>query len=168
VSIWHGGADATVKASNAVESEKQWVSAHGLSSTPSRTEALDGRRRSLWLSPATGEVLVESHLIPGMGHGAPLSTRGPDGLGAVAPFMLEAGVSSSLEIARFWGIAQPEAEVRTKAEPSPSMGEPSDPVRPAKTRESLVDQVLSSVGRHVSAEVKDVIARALKAAGLGG
>jgi hypothetical protein len=50
--------------------------------------------------------VIEQFEILGMGHGVPLATGGAFGLGAEGPFMLEAGLSSTREIARFWGILQ--------------------------------------------------------------
>ena len=46
---------------------------------------------------------------PGLGHGTPLATgNGDEHFGTAAPFLLEAGLSSSYRIATFWGIAQGE------------------------------------------------------------
>jgi poly(3-hydroxybutyrate) depolymerase len=42
------------------------------------------------------------NMIAGMGHGTPLG----DGLGAPGPYMLDVGISSTREIARFWGLAK--------------------------------------------------------------
>jgi feruloyl esterase len=158
VSIWHGDADATVTSSNATQSERQWTSVHGLPTQPDRTEHIGALTRSVWLSPQTGDVVVESNRIKGLGHGAPLSTQGPDALGSTTAFMLEAGVSSSLEIARFWGLAPPRADA-----PDARPHTTADPQR----KVGLLDQVMASVADHVSPEVRAVIAKALKAAGLG-
>jgi poly(hydroxyalkanoate) depolymerase family esterase len=165
VSIWHGDADAMVKVSNAGESEKQWTAVHGLPAAPSRTEDLPGRRRLSWLSPETGQVLVESNILHGMGHGTPLATQGPEGLGAVAPFMLEAGVSSTLEIARFWGIDQPASATVTNG-PGPAHSGPETNAQPRRAFVKLGDQVMASVAQHAPVDVNAVITRALKAAGL--
>ena len=161
LAIWHGDADGTVKPHNAGEIAKQWASAHGLPTKPDRTEALPGRTRAVWRSPETGEVLIESNLLKGFGHATPLSTGGPDGVGQAAPYMLEAGVSSSMEIARFWGIAD---EGARRAEAPAEARPPAD--RPEPEPESLGQGVMAAVGGHVPAGVRDVIASALKTAGL--
>ncbi|MDP8916985.1 MAG: PHB depolymerase family esterase [Pseudomonadota bacterium] len=166
LSIWHGDADGTVKPSNAGEIAKQWASAHGLPTRPTQTEALPGRTRAVWRSPETGEVLIESNLLKGFGHATPLATRGAEGVGSAAPYMLEAGVSSSLEIARFWGIA---GEVR--AQPAPSQGarpqaDAAEEEAPQGSGAALGDQVMATVSGHVPPAVGDVIAKALKTAGL--
>lgn len=173
LSIWHGDADGTVKPHNAGELAKQWAWAHGLPSEPTATERLAGRTRAVWRSPETGEVLIESHLLRRFGHGTPLAIGGPDGVGAAAPYMLEAGVSSTLEIARFWGIAGEQgakapareawagAQVEARAEPRPEPKAANDD--PAR---SSGDQVVAAVSAHAPAGVGEVIARALKTAGL--
>jgi len=40
-------------------------------------------------------VVLELNLVAGLGYSVPLATRGDDGVGAIAPFMLEAGLSST-------------------------------------------------------------------------
>jgi poly(hydroxyalkanoate) depolymerase family esterase len=174
VSIWHGDADATVRPHNAVEIAKQWTSAHGLRAEPDEMQTLPGRTRALWRSPG-GEVLVESNLIQGLGHGTPLQTSGPDGVGTAAPYMLEAGVSSSLEIARFWGIAPAgeatrAADASTQSKPQPKRRpEPEQPRAsspPLPDGAAIGEQVMATVSRHVPPGVQDVISKALKTAGL--
>jgi poly(hydroxyalkanoate) depolymerase family esterase len=162
VAIWHGEADATVSPRNAHAIAEQWAAAHGLANEASETEAVAGRTRAVWRAAGSDEVLIESNLIGGLGHGTPLSTLGPDGVGAVAPFMIEAGVSSSLEIARFWGIAG--AGEATDASPAPRVVSPPEPA-PAPDRGGLGAQVMASVS-HIPADVQGVISKALKAAGL--
>ena len=77
--------------------------------------------------------------------------------------MLEAGVSSSLEIARFWGLAEPAVEaesVARRAEPRAAAPEP------AGHDQTLGSSIMATVSPHVPANVKGVIEKALSAAGL--
>jgi hypothetical protein len=75
-------------------------------------------------------VVIELNTITSMGHGTPL---GDDGLGAPGPYMLNVGMSSTREIAHFWGITdRPQAtpltakvELRSKRSDS---HEPADHV----------------------------------------
>ncbi len=164
LTVWHGGADHVVSPENAEAIAAQWAVAQGLTTTPDET-GVDGRRtRRAWRGKTGGEPALELNLIQGLGHGAPLSTRGEDGLGHVAPYMLETGVSSSEEIAKFWGLAPPvgpgarSSTASTKAPPNPSLV--------FDTSFGLGDRVLSSVKDHVPPGVQDVIASALKRAGL--
>jgi poly(3-hydroxybutyrate) depolymerase len=162
LSIWHGDADSTVRPHNAVHLANQWAAVHGLTAQPSETQRLPGRTRTVWRSP-TGEALVESNLVQGLAHGTPLDTAGPDGVGSAAPYMLEAGVSSSLEIARFWGLA-PAAD--PAAEPVAGSKPRAQTNAHAESASGIGDQVMASVSGHVPAGVKSVIEQALKTAGL--
>ena len=163
LSIWHGGADMVVNTGNANRIAGQWAAAHGLSATPDETNMLFGRTHAVWRD-AAGEPAMKLHLLTAMGHGSPLATLGADGLGQAAPFMLETGVSSTLEIARFWGIAPDvltptevltREEVEARAAPSPP-----DKAHP------IGDGVMAAVSPHVSQGIQDTIAKALRAAGL--
>ncbi len=135
VSVWHGDADHTVQPLNLEESVKQWTDLHGLSGASARVEKVGRDLRRSWAG-ADGQVLVESHTIAGLGHGVPLATGDPDAIGVAGPFLLEAGVSSSLEIARFWGLVEAAPHVasthlaaaseptRAKAAPAPDAARP--------------------------------------------
>jgi poly(hydroxyalkanoate) depolymerase family esterase len=105
ISVWHGAADTTVKPSNADAVTRQWLDVHGIEDGPAtRSGAGD---HTLWIRD--GVCVVERRLVPGLGHGTPISTYGPDAAGRAGPFLLEAGVSSSFELVRFWGLAGPAA-----------------------------------------------------------
>src|SRR3954452_25472500 len=105
VSVWHGGADATVFPPNATEIIKQWSNVHGLSAGPSFEATVDGYPRQVWVNGA-GDELIESYTIPNMPHGTPLATGAADDqCGVAGPFLLEVGISSSYHIARFFGLA---------------------------------------------------------------
>src|SRR4029079_12273852 len=104
VSVWHGGADATVIPSNAREIVKQWTDVHGLPEAPSTQAMADGYPRQVWLNKA-GDELIESHSITNMAHGTPLATgRADNECGVAGPFLLEVGISSSYHIASFFGL----------------------------------------------------------------
>ena len=104
VSVWHGDADTTVVPSNAREIIKQWSDVHGVVVTSSLRSVVDGYPRKTWLSE-TGEELIESYSITGMAHGTPLATHDAEfACGAAGPFLLEAGISSSYHIAKFFGL----------------------------------------------------------------
>jgi poly(hydroxyalkanoate) depolymerase family esterase len=167
LSIWHGDADAVVRSSNAAAIASQWAIAYGLAPEPDEVREPAGRRHAIWRSPATGEVVMESHLLQGLGHGVPLATSGADGLGAAAPYMIEHGVSSTWEIARFWGIAEPAEDQPEVTEPRPILRAPTRAAAAAPTpHPGLATDILEVVGRHVPVDVQAVIAKALKSAGL--
>ncbi len=157
ISIWQGSADQTVSASNAEAIVAQWRDVHGLAKSPTVSEKDGVRTRLAWCDTA-GQTKVEMNSIAGMGHGAPI---GCDGLSHAQPFMLDVGISSTREIAQFWGIAEgvdrQSAAVSTQArsgDPGVTMTAPAA-TRPAE-------------GQHQSRapKVQQVIEDALRAAGL--
>ena len=108
ISIWHGTADHTVAHSNAQDIASQWRGIQGLNKAPTRSETVGARTRHVWHG-ATHETRVELNMIAGMGHGTPVG----DGLGTPGPFMLDVGISSTREIAHFWGIAATDKRIST-------------------------------------------------------
>lgn len=106
VSIWHGALDTTVNINNAQASLAQWADVHGLALGAVKQEMVDGAVHLSW-----GDRL-ELYTLPGLGHGAPIDSRD---VGTAAPFILDAGISSSRRIAQFWGLTQ-------KAEPADAAG----------------------------------------------
>lgn len=148
LSIWHGSGDRTVRADNAELIARQWAAAHQLTEAPSVVQALPGRARSIWRT-ALGEEVLELQVVHGLGHGTPLETAGAAGLGAAGPYLLEAGVSSTLETARFWGLADPATDA-----PSP------------ERRGSAGPSAAKPQSRPGATDVSRVIADALRAAGL--
>ena len=154
VSIWHGDADTTVAPANAEAIVRQWTDVHRLRQEPDSVELVQGYRRAVWRGP-DGAPVVESYSIRGMGHGTPLATGGTEGYGQAGPFMLEVGISSSLQIAQFWGLT---GAVRTQARPQPPPPQPRRPQTPPPPNGTPAHDLIGSVGR--------TITDALKAAGL--
>ena len=112
LSVWHGSADTVVSPLNADGILRQWTDLHGLRQEPDAVATVDGYPREVWHGPS-GEEVIESYTITMMAHGTPLSTLGDpsgDPLGAPGPFLLEAGISSSYHIARFFGLTRRPAE----------------------------------------------------------
>jgi feruloyl esterase len=112
VSVWHGAADSTVKPINADEIVKQWTDVHGLAHASSAEDAVEGYPRRVWRG-VDGRDLVESYSITGMAHGAPIAPGGVEGCGKAAPFINDAGISSTHHIARFWGLTKRRVETPT-------------------------------------------------------
>jgi poly(hydroxyalkanoate) depolymerase family esterase len=103
ISVWHGASDATVDRSNAASTVRQWQKIHGVEGAPTRVEDVDGFPRKVW-ADASGREVIEEFIIGGMGHGAPISAEGKEGLGEEGDYMLEVGISSTRHIAKFWGL----------------------------------------------------------------
>jgi poly(hydroxyalkanoate) depolymerase family esterase len=100
LSVWHGSADRTVSPSNAGEIMKQWLDVHELPLTPMSDQIVDGHSRQVWWN-AGGETVIESYTITDMAHGTPL-THSEGGI--AGPYMIEAGISSSAHIAKFFRL----------------------------------------------------------------
>lgn len=102
VSVWHGTGDRTVSEDNALAIIEQWRGVHKVPDQPSATEVVDGHVRDSW-KDASGRDAIEFYRINGMGHGTPLDAS--SGYGKAGPHMLDAGISSTVHIARSWGLA---------------------------------------------------------------
>ena len=114
LSIWHGTKDTTVDPLNATASIDQWRPLHGASVAPSVIDFVNGYPHRIW-KDAHGRAVVEEYSVTGFGHGTPLDTRGSDHGEIAAPFMLDAGISSTRLIASFWGIAPEQTNTRPRA-----------------------------------------------------
>jgi poly(hydroxyalkanoate) depolymerase family esterase len=151
VSVWHGDLDMVVNVNNAQACVAQWADVQGLALGDSKEQRVENALRLSW-----GDQL-ELYTVPGLGHGTPIDSSD---VGAPAPFILEAGISSTSRIAEFWGL---EAQ-KPAAKPRPK------PVRIVTPQPALphIEAVLES---QVEASVpygriENVIRKALKAAGL--
>ena len=89
----------TVVPSNGDELCRQWLDVHGLEEDDAQVHA--GHRE--WRD-ASGAVAVQQFVVERMGHGAPIDSKGENACGSAAPFVLEAGISSSLVMAEQWGL----------------------------------------------------------------
>jgi poly(hydroxyalkanoate) depolymerase family esterase len=106
VSVWHGSADRTVNPANADEIVKQWLDVHHLPAAPMSEADVDGYPRQVWWN-ADGETIVESYTITDMAHGTPVGIADNDErYGAQGAFLIEAGISSSYHIAKFFGLTE--------------------------------------------------------------
>jgi poly(3-hydroxybutyrate) depolymerase len=170
ISIWHGTADQTVAPSNADAVAAQWLGVHGFDrKTPARLEA-DGRLTKRVWSDATGEAKVEINIVTGMGHGTPIG----DGLGVPGPFMLDIGISSTCEIARFWNINATQTKGSTRSNLKMAAGESPSSRSPSPVPEKVAAKLPVPSDDDVSKPrpergphgIQTVIEDALRAAGL--
>src|SRR5262249_34834759 len=119
ISVWHGTTDPIVKPSNSEDIIRQWTNVHGLSERPSYQELIGSHTRRIW-SDANGQVLIEAFSIRGMAHGVPLATTSGESCGAAGAFFLDAGISSTHHIARFWCLHECLVEMPRAAAPTPA------------------------------------------------
>jgi poly(hydroxyalkanoate) depolymerase family esterase len=112
VSVWHGLADRVVNPINGEEIVRQWTYLHGLSARPTFEHNVAGHSRRVW-NDVNGDAVIEAFFIANMSHGVPLATRvGSEQCGVVGPFFLDVGISSTEQIARFWGLVEEKGEAR--------------------------------------------------------
>jgi poly(hydroxyalkanoate) depolymerase family esterase len=120
LSVWHGSADRTVHPANADEIVKQWLDLHQLPPAPMSQGVVDGYPREVWWN-ADGETVVESYTITNMAHGTPLGVADNDQrYGTGGAFLIEAGISSSFHIAKFFGLTSWIRERKAQPAESPS------------------------------------------------
>lgn len=120
LSIWHGSADQTVDQSNAAALVEQWRVLHGAPKTPSKADLVNGYPHRVWHDP-NGREVIEEYSITGLAHGTPLDTGGSRHGEKEAPFMLEAGISSTRLISRFWGIVPDQYDDRRFTAPAKAL-----------------------------------------------
>ncbi|MCF3642738.1 PHB depolymerase family esterase [Rhizobium sp. TRM95111] len=106
ISVWHGTADATVALSNAAAIVEQWRDVYRLPADAFVEKRMKDRRIRIW-PDGEGRPLIVYNEIDGLGHGTPVLEGEGGGYAASAePFMLEAGFSSTIEIAKSWGLTR--------------------------------------------------------------
>jgi poly(hydroxyalkanoate) depolymerase family esterase len=104
LSVWHGSVDRVVNPANADEIVKQWLDVHDLPALPMSEGIVNGHPHRVWWN-ADGETVVESYTITNMAHGTPLGLADNDNrYGNEGAFLIEAGISSSWLIAKFFGL----------------------------------------------------------------
>jgi poly(hydroxyalkanoate) depolymerase family esterase len=169
VSVWHGDADATVVPMNAEGLVRQWTDVHGIAAAPVE-DRINGYARKVWRRD--GVDVVESYTIAGMAHGTPLATgAAEEACGKAGPFLLEAGISSSYRIAKFFGLtgaARASAPARKAAEVERTPLAPDDQV------EIIPDERVEILGKDGDRfedargpmNVMAIITKALTSAGL--
>lgn len=181
LSVWHGSADRTVDPANAGEIIKQWLDLHDLPERPMSSGLVNGYPHQVWWDEE-GETLVESYTLTDMGHGTPLGLADNDErYGNEGAFLIEAGISSTFRIAKFFGLTEWIRPRKSASEsPSARLIPKVSPLsmRPAPPPAAHLDEVLPPLitarshpksarkaGRR-AIDVGAVIARALSAAGL--
>lgn len=157
ISIWHGSADATVSPTNAKALVEQWRTLHRAGDRPSRLEVVDGYPRQVWCNHEGREV-IEEYSITGMSHGTPLDTRSSDGCGQSGAFMLDANISSTRHICRFWGLAN--------EKPGAAQGRRSSPPQVVSTEAASVAAESPTGPQLPQVGAGKIIEDALRAAGL--
>jgi len=149
VAIWHGAADLTVNINNAQASVAQWSDLHEIALTDARQELLPGAVRLSW-----GDRL-ELVTIAGLGHGTPIDSRD---VGQAMPFILDVGISSSRDIARFWGLVA--SPVKRAPRPKPA---PAETVAEQLVLPRIEDMVVPRLRTEMETQAQSLVRRVLRA-----
>jgi poly(hydroxyalkanoate) depolymerase family esterase len=182
VSVWHGSADRTVHPGNADAIVRQWLDLHGLPLEPMSEAVVDGYPRQVWWD-GDGKTIVESFKITDMAHGTPLGVADNDErYGKQGAFMIEAGISSSYHIAKFFGLTSwirerkaderkavaesASARLIPPVSPIAAVGKPADIARVPRPARTPEDRAESRRQRRKASGVRAALARVLAAAGL--
>jgi len=107
VSIWHGSDDEVVAPANASALVQQWLDIHQVDAAGAVLDEVDGQARTSWRD-GSGAILVEHYVFDGMAHGLPVDAKSHGLTGTLAPFVPEAGISSTIRIAKSWGLLRQE------------------------------------------------------------
>lgn len=122
ISIWHGSDDDVVAPANASALVKQWLNIHHLDEERVVLDEVDGQIRQSWCDES-GTILVEHYTICGMAHAVPIDAKGSFGAGVPsAPFAFDAGISSTMRIAKSWELLQQSMSEEVLVEPK--LGDP--------------------------------------------
>lgn len=152
LSIWHGSGDLIVDPSNAKDLIAQWSSLHGVTRSPTLVDSINGHAHRMWCD-AAGREVIEEYTINGMAHGTPLDTASGKTGEVAGAHMLEAGISSTRQLLRFWGL---------KASRAPREARLS---RPASVQHAP-RAVHTQMTKAVSSQITETIESALRSAGL--
>jgi poly(3-hydroxybutyrate) depolymerase len=106
ISIWQGSADRTVNKINQQELVEQWTNVHGIDLMFDREEKLDADSGVIHKEyhNSEGKVLVETYLISGMKHGAPIAADSEHSCGEESEYILNEGICGVRQIGLFWGL----------------------------------------------------------------
>ena len=146
LSVWHGSADRVVHPGNANEIVKQWLDLHHLPQSPMSAGVVDGHPRQVWWN-ADGETVVESYTITDMAHGTPLGVAdNEERYGAQGAFLIEAGISSSYHIAKFFGLTEWIREAKAeRAEMKPEVTKTAKPQRKPVAKPAAIGPLIPPV-----------------------
>lgn len=145
VSVWHGTTDNTVSDANSRAIIDQWRGVHGADVSASEAQLVDGGHALETWKDASGRDAIEHYRIVGMGHGTPVDAT--SGYGRPAAHMLDAGISSTVHIARNWGLT-PSFERRetvASSDTAHAASKHKEPLRPDGIQE-VIESALRAAG----------------------
>lgn len=125
VSIWQGANDFFVNPVNQTEMLEQWSEVHGVDRAPDGESQVGPATRRAYADGA-GDVVIETWTVAGAGHGVFIDSASGCG-GPASAYVLDAGICSSLHIARFFGILDDDDDAAPAEDPDPPAVDDPDP-----------------------------------------
>lgn len=106
ISIWQGDADDVVNATNQQELVEQWTAMHGTDQIFDREEK-SGSEATITrrvFHNSSGEAVVETWLVPGMGHGTAIDKNPAKPCGSESDYVIDVGICAVRHIGKFWKL----------------------------------------------------------------
>ncbi|SIQ45349.1 esterase, PHB depolymerase family [Rhizobium sp. RU35A] len=146
ISVWQGARDTTVVPANADAIVTQWQGVHSIDGAMARHEAGDGYTVTSWMD-AKGHVAVEHVALADLAHGTPIDAA--DGYGKSGPYILDARLSSTMQMARAWGLIPSNERYGLRPRRTASLAKEPDNVHKddgPKSIQHVIESALRSAG----------------------
>ncbi|UXY20108.1 PHB depolymerase family esterase [Streptomyces cynarae] len=104
LTVFQGTADYTVKPVNMTDLMKQWTDVHGADQVADVSDTVAGYPHQVFRDPS-GNAVVETYSITGMGHGQPVDPgTGSEQCGAAGSYFLDVNLCAAYRLGRVWGL----------------------------------------------------------------
>ena len=105
LTVFQGSADYTVKPVNMTDLMKQWTDVHGADQTADVSDTVSGYPHQVFKN-ASGNPVVETYSITGMGHGQPVDPgSGTAQCGAAGAYLLDVNLCAAYRLGQAWGLS---------------------------------------------------------------
>jgi len=105
LTVFQGSADYTVKPVNMTDLMKQWTDVHGADQSADVSDTVAGYPHQVFRD-ASGNAVVETYSITGMGHGQPVDPgSGSEQCGTAGPYILDVNLCAAYRLGLTWRLA---------------------------------------------------------------
>jgi len=105
LTVFQGSADYTVKPVNMTDLMKQWTDVHGADQSADVSDTVAGYPHQVFRD-ASGNAVVETYSITGMGHGQPVDPGSGSGqCGTAGAYILDVNLCAAYRLGLAWGLA---------------------------------------------------------------
>ena len=106
LTVFQGTADSTVKPVNMTDLMKQWTEVHGADRTADVSDTVAGYPHQVY-DDASGNAVVETYGITGMGHGQPVDPgSGSEQCGSAGAYLLDVNLCAAYRLGQAWGLSR--------------------------------------------------------------